>query len=392
MTKPSDRRIQSIDLLKGLVIILMALDHVRDYFHYDSFFYSPTDLAQTSIPVFFTRFITHFCAPIFCLLAGTSAFFVGQRRSRTSLSIWLLERGFVLVLLQFTIINFGWYFKFNLHFLDLSVIWSLGMSMIFLAGLVHLPRTLSITVALIIVFGHNLLDTYQPEATGFLNGLWTIFHLGDDIQIGGFTIYIIYPLLPWIGIMTLGYYLGQIYLSGYDEKKRKFFLLLTGMTLIGLFFVFRISNVYGDLHRWEVQESRVFTVLSIFNVTKYPPSLSFICITIGPALLFLATEHVRNWFTEVLVTFGQVPMFFYIFHIYFIHALAIVAAVLTGYNYSDMLLTSWIAYSTQLKGYGFSLPIVYLVWLGIIFATYPVCKWYRDYKVVNKQKRWLSYI
>lgn len=393
MTKPSDQRIQSIDLLRGLVIIIMALDHVRDYFHYDSFYYSPTDLTQTSIPVFFTRFITHFCAPIFCMLAGTSAFFVGQRRSLSSLSIWLLKRGFMLVLFEFTIIKLGWYFNVDFSFVDLSVIWSLGISMIFLAGLIHLPKRLSIAAALIIVFGHNLFDPYRPEPTSFFTVLWNIFHIENSTQIGGFTINTVYPVLPWIGIMTLGYFLGQIYLLNYEEKRRKWFLIFAGLALIGLFFIFRISNIYGDLHPWKMQNSKVFTALSILNVTKYPPSFSFICLTIGPALLFLAfTEHLKGRVTQILVTFGQVPMFFYIFHLYFIHTLAMVAAVVTGYNYSDMILTTWVAYSTDLKGYGFSLPVVYLVWLGIIFASYPLCKWYRTYKLVNKQKRWLSYI
>lgn len=391
--KTKGQRVQSVDLIRGLAIVLMALDHVRDYFHYDSFYYSPTDLAQTSVPVFFTRFITNFCAPVFCLLAGTSAFFVGQRISKSSLSVWLLKRGLVLVLLEFTVVNFGWYFRFNTHFTDMSVIWCLGMSMIFLAGLIHLPKRICIAVALTMAFGHNLLDTYQPEPRDFLSILWSIFHIDNAVRIGSFTIFIVYPLLPWIGIITLGYFLGQVYLPNFEEKKRKRFLFIAGLTLIGLFCIFRISNIYGDLHPLKIQNSNVFTILSVLNVTKYPPSFSFICITIGPTLLFLAAvEHVKSRFTEALVTFGQVPMFFYIFHLYFIHALAVIAAVLTGYDYSDMLLTSWVATSSDLKGYGFNLPIVYLVWLGIIIATYPDCKWYRNYKRLGKQRWWFSYI
>ena len=371
----------------------MALDHVRDYFHYDSFYYSPTDLTHTSVPVFFTRFITHFCAPIFCLLAGTSAFFVGQRRSRSSLSGWLIKRGLVLVLLEFTVINFGWYFRINTNFIDLSVIWCLGISMIFLAGLIHLPKRLIIAVALTIVFGHNLLDGYRPEPNTFLTGLWTIFHIEGEVKLGSVSIYPVYPLLPWIGIMTLGYFLGQIYLPDYGYKKRRNLLLLSGAFLITLFLLFRISNIYGDLHPWEKQNTKLFTVLSILNVTKYPPSFSFICITLGPALMFLAVfENFKNRLTDIFVRFGQVPMFFYIIHIYLLHIVAIVAAVMTGYNFSDMMLTSWIVYIPELKGYGFNLFIVYLVWLGIIVALYPLCKWYNNYKMANKQKWWLSYI
>ena len=371
----------------------MALDHVRDYFHYDSFMYDPSDLTQTTVPVFFTRFITHICAPVFCFLAGTSAFFVGQKKDINSLSVWLLKRGLWLVIVEFTIVNFGWYFKFNTTFIDLAVIWCLGVSMIFLAGLIRLPKSIAIIIALFFVFGHNLFDSFKPMPNDIFSKLWYVFHIEGEFKLGSLTVYTVYPLMPWIGLMTLGYFLGQLYLPSFNNKKRIKILYGTGILLIVLFVVFRISNIYGDLHPWTKQNSLTYSILSVLNVTKYPPSFAFICITIGPALIFLAAfENLKIRLSKIFITIGQVPMFFYVVHIYFIHVVAIFAALATGYKFSDMILDIWIPFSTNLKGYGFSLPIVYLIWLGIIVALYPITKRYNRYKKENKDKWWLSYL
>lgn len=389
----TSKRIQSIDLLRGLVILLMALDHVRDYFHYDSFMYDPSDLTQTTVPVFFTRFITHICAPVFCFLAGTSAFFVGQKKDLNSLSVWLLKRGLWLIIVEFTIVNFGWYFKFNTTFIDLAVIWCLGASMIFLAGLIRLPKSMAILIALFFVFGHNLFDSFKPIPNDIFSKLWYVFHVEGEFKLGSLTVYTVYPLMPWIGLMTLGYFLGQLYLPTLNSKKRIKILYGAGILLIVLFAVFRISNLYGDLHPWTKQNSLTYSILAILNVTKYPPSFAFICITIGPALIFLAAfENLKNRLSKIFITIGQVPMFFYVVHIYIIHVVAIFAALATGYQFSDMILDIWIPFSPDLKGYGFSLPIVYLVWLGILVALYPITKRYNRYKKDNKDKWWLSYL
>ncbi len=388
-----NKRIQSIDLIRGSVMLLMALDHIRDYLHYDSFMYDPTDLSQTTVPVFLTRFITNICAPVFCFLAGTSAFFVGAKKNVNSLSIWLFKRGLWLVIVEFTIVNFGWYFKFNTTFIDLAVIWCLGVSMIFLAGLIRLPKTIAILIALLLVFGHNMLDSFKPIPDDFLSKLWYVFHVEGEFKLGSFTVYTVYPLMSWIGLMTLGYYFGQLYQPSFNNKKRINILYGTGIFLIILFSLFRISNLYGDLHPWVKQNTIQYSILSVLNVTKYPPSFSFICITIGPALIFLAAaENFRNKLSKVFITVGQVPMFFYILHIYVLHLVAIVAVVASGYKFSDMILNIWIPFNTHLKGYGFSLPVVYLIWLGIIIALYPLCKIYNRYKKENKHKWWLSYL
>lgn len=386
-------RITSIDMLRGLVMLLMALDHSRDYLHYDVFFYDPTDLAQTTVPVFFTRLITHLCAPVFCFLAGTSAFFVGLKTNSRSLSAWLIKRGVWLIIVEFTIMKFAWYFRLDVSFFDLGVIWCLGACMIVLAGMIHLPARLAIGIALLLVFGHNLLDNFQPAPDNFINRLWYILHIEGAFTIGGTTLYIVYPLIPWIGLMTLGYYFGRLYLPEVESKKRMRLLNAGGAILLLTFAVFRISNVYGDLHPWVKQDSIMYSILSILNVTKYPPSFSYICLTMGGALLLLsAFEHIKNAFSSILITIGRVPMFFYIIHVYVIHLVAMAACVALGFPASEMILRIWVPFNTALQGYGFTLPVVYVIWLCIMIALYPVCKWYDAYKQSHKNIWWLSYV
>jgi uncharacterized membrane protein len=252
---------------------------------------------------------------------------------------------------------------------------------------------MAILIALFFVFGHNLFDSFKPIPNDIFSKLWYILHVEGEFQLGALTVYTVYPLIPWIGLMTLGYFLGQFYLPTFNNKKRIKILYGTGILLIVLFAIFRISNLYGDLHPWTKQNSLTYSILAILNVTKYPPSFAFICITIGPALIFLAVfENLKNRLSKIFITIGQVPMFFYVVHIYIIHVVAIFAALATGYQFSDMILDIWIPFSPDLKGYGFSLPIVYLVWLGILVALYPVTKRYNHYKKDNKDKWWLSYL
>ncbi len=374
-------------------MLLMALDHVRDYFHHDAFIYDPTDLEKTTVPVFLTRFITHYCAPVFCFLAGTSAFFVGISKGKNTLSTWLIKRGIWLVIAEITIVKFGWYFKLNYSFLDLAVIWSLGVSMIFLSGFIRLPKTIALLIAFVFVFGHNLWDAYTPIPNDTFGKIWSLLHVQGEIKLGTLSVYVVYPLIPWIGLMTLGYYLGELYLPSFDGARRRKLLLSTGFVLIVLFLIFRIPNLYGDLRPWTIQDTMAKNVLAVLNVTKYPPSFAYICITIGPALLLLALlENVKSNLSRLFITVGQVPMFFYIVHIYAIHFVAIFAAIATGYHFSDMILDTWIAFSPPLKGYGFSLFVVYLVWISILILLYPLCQKYNQYKRRHKNQWWLSYL
>ena len=400
MTQPTaiampvkSKRLHSIDLLRGTVMIIMALDHVRDYFHASAFLYDPTDLTRTDVPLFFTRWITHFCAPIFTFLAGASAFLNGTKKTKKELSFFLFTRGLWLVIAEVLIVTLGWTFNPNYPVLILQVIWALGVSMMVLAGMIYLPLTAILVIGLALIGAHNLLDvppTAGAHTTSFLMG---VLHEQHFFFMKPFSIMLGYPVIPWIGIMLVGYAFGQLYLPTVDGGKRRKTLIGLGLSAIALFIIIRFIDLYGDPHPWSAQKTPVFTVLSFLNTTKYPPSLLYILMTLGPALLFLAfAEKPLNRLSEKVVVFGRVPMFFYLLHIYLIHILAVIAATISGFKWSDMVLTGWVSMNAQLKGYGYSLAFVFVLWILIIAAVYPLCKWYDNYKQANRSKWWLSYI
>jgi uncharacterized membrane protein len=386
-------RIESIDLLRGIVMIIMALDHVRDYFHADAFLYNPLDLSQTNVPLFFTRWITHFCAPVFVFLAGTSAFLVGSRKGKAALSSFLLKRGIWLLILEFTIINIAWFFNFQFSLIALTVIWALGIGMIALAAVVHLPFKAILATGILLVVGHNLLDPLTMTGTNTSAVLWSLLHEYKGFQLDPFFLFVGYPVLPWIGIMLLGYCLGQLYLPHTNATYRKQMLLRTGATMIIAFVVIRLLNAYGDPFPWATQQSGVFTMLSFLNITKYPPSLDYILVMLGPALIFLAlSENLKGKVSQYVIALGRVPMFYYITHLYLIHIIAVIAALATGFEFSDMIFNTWVTDSPNLRGYGFGLGVTYLVWISVVLALFPLCLWYDRYKIRNKQKWWLSYM
>ncbi|MGB5461509.1 MAG: heparan-alpha-glucosaminide N-acetyltransferase domain-containing protein [Eudoraea sp.] len=391
MNTTTSKRITSIDMLRGLVMVLMALDHVRDYFNYDAFLFDPTDLTKTTGALFITRFLTHFCATVFVFLAGTSAFFVGQRRDKKSLSVWLLKRGIWLVIVEFTIIKLAWFFKLDYSVVLFMVIWILGLSMIFLAGFIHLPKKLMILLSVLVIVGHNAFDAFTPEGP-IMSGLWIFLHEFGMVTIGNIDAHVAYPILPWVFVMPLGYYFGELYKPGVDSAFRVKRLWLLGISITLAFFILRFINIYGDPYFWSSQKSFGFTVMSFFNLTKYPPSLMYLLITLGPSIIFLAlTEKWRGPFFDKLITIGRVPMFFYIIHIYIIHLLALIAAVFTGFKASDMVIDFWVNEQPELQGYGFNLWVVYLIWILLIIALYPVCSRFNKYKSNNRDKWWLSY-
>ncbi|MFY0598706.1 MAG: DUF1624 domain-containing protein [Cyclobacteriaceae bacterium] len=383
-------RITSIDLLRGIVMIIMALDHVRDYFHNEAFLYNPLDLTQTSTPIFLTRFITHFCAPVFVFLAGTSAYFVGRKKGVKDLSIWLLKRGIWLVIVEITIIKFGWMFKLDFSLVVLQVIWVLGISMVFLAAFIHIPKKLAIAVCLIFVFSHNAFDEFQPSDS--FSTIWAFLHQFKVVSVGEINVFVGYPIIPWIFVMPLGYHFGRFYNSDVSTEIRRKRLRQIGFTTILLFVILRSSNLHGDPVAWSTQESTIFTMLSFINVFKYPPSLLYLLVTIGPAILLLGfSENWNGRISKPIITIGRVPMFYYIIHIYIIHAAAVVAALLTGYSISNMIIDVWITEQPELKGYGFDLWVVYLIWVVLLTVLYPMSKWYENYKRNNRDKWWLSY-
>jgi uncharacterized membrane protein len=390
MTAITKTRIESIDLLKGLVMVIMALDHIRDYFHYSAFFFDPTDLTQTALSIFFTRFITNFCAPTFSFLAGLSAFMIGKRKSPSELSSFLLKRGIWLIFIELTIISFGWHFDPEFRNSKLQVIWVLGVSMIVLAGLIHLPKKIILIFSLIIIFGHNLLDNIDIKDNVF----WSILHQRNQHFIDEtHYISIVYPLIPWIAVMSLGYCFGSLYDTTFDSQKRKRILNSLGLGSILLFFILIAINTYGDPVKWTNYGYTVKTVMSIFNVSKYPPSLLYLLITLGAAFLFLAnSEKLKGKVINFFCVFGRVPFFYYIIHLYLIHLIALLAAEFTGFGWQSMILAKFITRVEALKGYGFNLITVYCIWIAVILLLYPICKKFDKYKQSHKEKWWLSYL
>jgi uncharacterized membrane protein len=387
------KRIESIDLLRGVVMIIMALDHVRDYFHYDAFLYSPTNLSRTNIALFFTRFITHYCAPVFVFLAGTSSYLHGLKRSKSELSFFLLTRGVWLVIIE--IFAVGLFRTFNLAytFSSLQVIWAIGLSMMALSAIIYMNRTLILFVGLSLVLGHNALDTIHVQGNTLPAFLWSILHDEKQFTFSRFIVYVHYPVLPWLGVMILGYYLGSLYAPSFDQHERKRILRLLGIGALGLFIILRLDNWYGDSAHWSVQKNAAFSVLSFLNVTKYPPSLLYLLITLGPALILLAVmEKPVNSLARKIVTFGRVPMSYYLAHILLIHIVAVVAALITGH--SEMgILNNAVNNVPELKGYGFGLATVYIIWIALVFLLYPFCKWFERYKRSHQSEYWwLSYL
>ncbi len=364
-TRPATR-VASIDILRGLVMVLMALDHVRDFFSDVRF--DPLDLSQTNAPLFMTRWITHFCAPTFVLLAGVSAYLTGRQCTRAQLSWFLFTRGMWLVVLEVTLMSLVW--TFNVRYdqgLFLQVIWAIGVSMIVLAMLVHLQLRYVAVFTIAIICGHNLLDGVEPQTLGAWAPLWSLLHVSGPIPHA----FVAYPLIPWIAVMSLGYCLGAAFEMEPQQRKQRFIHL--GAASLTAFMVLRMTNLYGDPIDWSLQSTTVLTRLSFVNVYKYPPSLLYLLLTLGTGLLLLgAFESMRGRLSEVLRTFGRVPLFFYVLHIALAHLAAVLIELATG---------RW----------GFGLPIVYLAWVLAIATLYPACSWFAAVKR-RRDDWWLSYL
>lgn len=390
MTTITKTRIESIDLLKGVVMVIMALDHVRDYFHYSAFMFNPADPTQSTLPIFFTRWITHFCAPAFSFLAGLSAFMVGKRKSKNELSVFLIKRGIWLIFIELTIVCFGWYFDLQFRTLGLLVIWSLGISMIILAALIYLPRNYILLISLLLICFHNLLDNVHFPG----NVLWSVVHEQMIYKFSGNKILLIgYPIVPWFTVMALGYYFGSLYDKSFDNSKRKKLLNSIGIIAVATFVVLRLANLYGDPKQFKEFGSFSQNLISFLNPNKYPPSLLYLLMTLGAAFLFLAnTEKLKGRIVNFFCTFGRVPFFYYILHIYIIHIIAMIMAQISGWGWKKMILSTFIAFEPNMKGYGYSLWIVYVIWISVILLLYPLCKKFDKYKQTHKEKWWLSYL
>lgn len=389
------KRIQSIDLLRGLVMVIMALDHVRDYTHHGFLFSNPTDLNTTTPALFFTRWITHFCAPVFVFLAGTSAFLYGQKQENTkTLSKFLFTRGLWLVFIELTVVNFAWTFDIRLGVHILQVIWAIGLSMIVLSVCVYLSKKALLVIGLAIVFLHNTLDNITFSGSSPFNILWYILHQSNFVPFSnGNMVAFAYPILPWIGVMILGYCFGSLYKPEFYASKRKQWLYILGSSSIVLFIILRALNIYGDMGTWSVQKNGLFTFMSFLNTTKYPPSLLYLLMTVGPSLFFLAiTESAKGWLSKALVIIGRVPFFYYIIHLYIVHLIGFIALNVLGLNWKEYILTPTRFTSSTLASYGFDLWVTYVVWIMVVVMLYPLCQWYQQYKATNPKKWWLSYL
>jgi len=326
---------------------------------------------------------------VFVFLAGTSAYLTLERKGKKGLSKFLFTRGLWLVIAEVTVVNFGLDFFHIFSFILLQTIWALGFSMIALSVLIYLPKRLLLVVALAIIAGHNALDPVQIPGNNIQALGWSFLHDQQIFVFGAFRLLVAYPLLPWIGVMSAGYCFGEVY-TRLTGAQRKRILAVTGLICIIVFIVLRLSNKYGDLNLWSQQKNFLFTLLSFINTTKYPPSLLYILMTLGPAILFLAfAEKPLNKITNIVAVYGRVPFFYYVLHIYGIHIAFLVIGYITGFSMSE-LFSSYIL--NPLPGFGFTLPGIYVIWIGIVSLLYPLCKWYDAYKIANKHKWWLSYL
>jgi uncharacterized membrane protein len=380
-------RVEAVDVLRGAAMILMALDHTRDFFGVTRV--SPTDLAHTTVLLFFTRWITHFCAPVFFLLTGTSAYLSLRGKSKRQLSQYLFTRGSWLIFLDLVVFRcLGLQFNFDSHVIILNVLWALGWAMIVLSLLVHMPLAAIATVGLLLIAGHNGLDSIRTSYP-----LWSILHAPNFVlQTPQHSILVVYPLIPWVGVTAVGYSLAVIY--DWTRQRRRTFMLWSGLGLTATFVVLRAVDAYGDPTPWTTQESTLFTALSFLNTTKYPPSLLFLLMTIGPALIFLAAVDGRTPpLLRPALIFGKVPLFYFLLHMPLIHLIAVVVCYARYGHVHWMFETPSVSQFPVAfpPGWGLSLSIVYLVWFCAVVSLYPVCYWFAGVKQ-RRNDPWLSYV
>jgi uncharacterized membrane protein len=386
-------RIDSIDLLRGLVMIIMALDHTRDFFHKTAWTDDPLNLATTTPYLYFTRWITHLCAPTFVFLAGTSAYFQSLRKNKKELSLFLVKRGLWLILVEITIVNFSFSFDIHFHLVVLQTIWSIGISMVILGLAIWLPFTAILITGLLIVLGHNVLDFYEAGLEASPGWWYDLMHQRGFYKLWeNHSLIILYPFLSWAGLMMIGYCFGKLFLK-FEGAARKKMLLWLGLGLLAFFAILRATDLYGDPLHWSSQKNGLYTFLSFMNVQKYPPSLLYICATIGIALVFLAvTGKIKNGLTRFITVYGRVPFFYYILHFFLIHLIATAFFFSRGHSAAEGMkdVQGFLPYFIDPKE-GNSLLEVYGIWLFVVISLYPVCKWFSNYKQKHKDW-WLSYL
>jgi uncharacterized membrane protein len=370
-------------------MVIMALDHTRDFLHVNALYYDATNLATTTPPLFFTRWITHYCAPIFVFLAGTSAYLSGRRKTPRQLAGFLLTRGLWLIFLEVSIINFTFWFDVTFSLLMLQVIWAIGFGMVVLSGLVLLPWPALLAIGLGIILGHNAFDTVTFTEGTAAYVIWSLLHQSNSIPLSSTrTLFVLYPALPWLGVIVTGYCFGRLYGSDYTSGQRKRILAALGSAGVAGFVLLRYLNGYGDASPWAFQQNGLFTFMSFLNTTKYPPSLLYLLMTLGPGLLLLYVLEGRQarWMNFVRV-YGQVPLFYYLFHFLLIHIISVISTLVSGFAWEQINFQSGGIPPEQ----GYSLGVVYLFWLGIVLFFYPLCLWYARFKAGRSSRLW-SYL
>lgn len=373
-------RIQSIDILRGILIALMALDHVRDYFLLNAFAFSPTDPEKTYVALFATRFITHICAPGFIWLSGVSAYMHFKKNGVRNSSSYLISRGLLLIILELTVVKFSWNFNFDYSNIGLLVIWAIGISMVLLGLTSWLKQQTLFIIGIVIIIGHNSLDSISFGNTGMPALLWHIFHEAGNVALtDSCNILILYPILPMYGLICLGYGMGSIFVEDSNKERAALFKRLSFLLFLS-FITIRLLNAYGDPSPWVFNQYFYRTLFSFFNVTKYPMSLDYILITLTILFYLLSkAESIQYKINKYLSLFGKVSLYFYILHIFIVHLIAIAVYILLNFEtikFSN--LTTGVMEITTI--YGYALWVVYIVWFGVLIALYPLCKKYNVLK------------
>jgi uncharacterized membrane protein len=383
-------------MLRGIVMIIMALDHVRDFFHMHAYTDDPLNLQTTTPILFFTRWITHLCAPTFVFLSGVSIYLQSLRKTKKELSAFVIKRGLWLIVFECTVMTFIANFDPAFHVIPLVVIWAIGISMVILGILIRLPYPIIVIIGAIIVLGHNALDIVESEP-GFQGGLLLdLLHSGafkPYTLAPGHSVFIIYPFLPWTGLMIMGYCAGIFFTSSFTPDARRKITLAIGLGLLASFVILRSINGYGDPYPWTSQNTALKTFLAFMKVHKYPPSLMYMTITIGISFILLSVlERIRNRFTQVTTVFGRTALFYYALHFLVMHIALTILFFIQGEHTVQEAIDAEMPFLFVMPGEGFSLGVVYVIWITLVVLLYPVCKWYDRYKTSHKEKWWLSYL
>ena len=398
MNTPPAHRLPAVDALRGLVIVIMTLDHVRDFFHAGAMAFSPEDLARTTPILFFTRWITHFCAPVFMFLAGAGACLQLQRDgwSTPRLSRFLVTRGLFLVIVELTLMRLAMNFSVDSSYpFLLLILWALGVSMIALAALIHLPLPLIALASALVLLFHNMDDGIPATQFGAFAPVWNLLHQPGVFTVAGYPVVVGYPVLPWIAVMASGYCFGPVLLKDHGSRRRT--MIVSGLILVAAFIIYRSLNGYGDPSPWSRQGSAAMTVVSFLRTTKYPPSLMFVLMTMGPASLVMAWLDARRLRpSHPLVNIGRVPMFYYVIHFWMAHTLAAIAAAI---RYGSASLAFLFSPLPSMGGsralfppaFGYPLRVTYAMWIVVVLLMYPLCRWYAAVKA-RRTDWWLGYL